>query len=153
MQYPTRSGCRDDGRWLGSRTWPVPFRDTVLSLTADGRAVPGPAPAGSVRWSDGPAGRTAPARQAFVTAPVTRATRLSGQVVFDLAYTLTGTDTSLAVRIDALPPTAADGAPVAQKVLDGAHGVRAAPAGLSPCAPGTSCASPSRPPRAARSRL
>jgi X-Pro dipeptidyl-peptidase len=109
----------DDGRWAGSRTWPVPFKDSVLGLRPDGTAAPGEAPAGSVSWSDEPTGGMAPASQAFVTAPVKKATRLTGQVVFDLAYTLTGPDTTLAVRIDALPPDAEDDARVGDAVLDG----------------------------------
>jgi predicted acyl esterase len=109
----------DDGRWAGSRTWPVPFKDSVLGLRPDGTAAPGEAPAGSVSWSDEPTGGLAPASQAFVTAPVKKATRLTGQVVFDLAYTLTGPDTTLAVRIDALPPDAEDDARVGDTVLDG----------------------------------
>ena len=109
----------DDGRWLGSRTWPLPSTDQVLSLRADGKALPGTAPAGSVSWADGPAGEAAPASQAFVTAPVKKATRLSGQAVFDLAYTLTGPDTTLAVRVDDLPPGAADDESAGGKVLEG----------------------------------
>jgi X-Pro dipeptidyl-peptidase len=110
----------DDGRWLGSRSWPLASKDQVLGLRADGKAAPGDAPAGSVSWSDEPTGESAPASQSFVTAPVKRATRLSGQVVFDLAYTLTGPDTTLAVRIEDLPPGAADDSTDSDPVLDSA---------------------------------
>ena len=119
LDTPAAEVQGDDGRWAGSRTWPVPGRDTVLSLTPDGTAVPGTAAAGSVSWSDEPTGSMADGEQSFVTAPVKKATRLSGQVVFDLAYTLTGPDTTLAVRIDSLPPDAADDAPVGDTTLDG----------------------------------
>jgi X-Pro dipeptidyl-peptidase len=110
----------DDGRWLGSRTWPVKATDSVLGLRADGKAAPGNAPAGTVAWSDEGSSRTAPAEQAFVTAPAKKATRLTGQVVFDLAYTLSGPDTTIAVRIDALPPGVEDDDDSEDKVLDGA---------------------------------
>lgn len=120
LETPAVEVQREDGRWLGSRTWPVRSKDQVLGLRADGKAVPGAAPAGSVSWSDEASGRSAPARQLFVTDPVKKTTRLSGQVVFDLAYTLTGPDTTLAVRIDDLPADAAADAPVGGKVLEGA---------------------------------
>lgn len=110
----------DDGRWAGSRTWPLPSKDAVLSLTPEGKALAGTAKAGKLSWADGPGGRGAAAKRAFVTAPVKKATRLSGQVVFDLAYTLTGPDTTLAVRIEDLPPSAADDVTTTDEVLDGA---------------------------------
>ena len=119
LDTPAAEVQGDDGRWAGSRTWPAPGADAVLGLRADGKALPGDAPAGTVSWSDEPTGDAAPASQSFVTAPVKKATRLSGQVSFDLAYTLTGPDTTLAVRIDSLPPEAADDAPVGDTVLDG----------------------------------
>lgn len=98
----------------------MPFKDSVLSLHPGGKAAPGVAADGSVAWSDEPTSRSAPARQAFVTAPVKKATRLSGQIVFDLAYSLSGPDTTLAVRIDDIPPGLDDDASVGQKVLEGA---------------------------------
>jgi predicted acyl esterase len=55
-----------------------------------------------------------------VTAPVKKATRLSGQAVFDLAYTLTGVDTTIVVRIEDLPPGVEDDATGEDAVLDGA---------------------------------
>ena len=119
LDTPAAEVQGDDGRWAGSRTWPAPGKDAVLGLRADGKALPGEAPAGTVSWSDEPTGDAAPASQSFVTAPVKKATRLSGQVVFDLAYTLTGPDTTLAVRIDSLPPDAADDASVGDTILDG----------------------------------
>jgi X-Pro dipeptidyl-peptidase len=120
LDTPAVEVQREDGRWLGSRTWPVASNDQVLGLRADGKALRGDAPAGTVSWSDEGSGETAPASQRFVTTPVKKTTRLSGQVVFDLAYTLTGPDTTLAVRIDDLPPGAADDAAVAGEVLEGA---------------------------------
>lgn len=45
-------------------------------------------------------------------------TRPSGQVVLDLVYRLQGPDTNLAVRIDDLPPGAADGDPVSDRFSD-----------------------------------
>lgn len=119
LDTPAAEVQGDDGRWFGSRTWPVAGKDSVLHLTPDGKAAPGAPEAGSVSWSDEATGDTAPPSQAFVTAPFTKSTRLSGQVVFDLAYTLTGPDTTLAVRIDDLPPGVEDDATVGDNVLDG----------------------------------
>jgi len=119
LDTPTVEVQGDDGRWAGSRSWPVASKDLVLGLHPEGQARPGDAPADSVTWSDEPSGRSADKNQAFVTAPFRKATRLSGQAVFDLAYTLTGSDTTIAVRMDVLPPGAADGARVADQNLDG----------------------------------
>ncbi len=119
LDTPTVDVQGADGRWSGSRSWPLPSKDSVLSLTPDGKAVPGTPAAGSVSWSDEPSGEAAPASQAFVTAPVKKATRLSGQVVFDLAYTLSGVDTTLAVRIEDLPAGVEDDATGTDSVLDG----------------------------------
>jgi predicted acyl esterase len=71
---------------------------------------------GSLPYADGGSG---PARQQVVLAPVKKATRLSGQVVFDLAYTLQGPDTNFAVRIDDLAPGVAADAAVNVKTLEG----------------------------------
>ena len=117
LETPTVEVQGDDGRWAGSRQWPVPTSDLVLSLRPDGTPRRGSRPRAPSRTPT-----TTPSSDSaasFVTAPFAKATRLSGQVVLDLAYTLTGPDTSLAVRIDLLPPDAAADAPVGQTVLDG----------------------------------
>lgn len=119
LDTPTVEVQGDDGKWLGSRVWPIPSKDSVLHLTADGKATPGAPAAGTVSWYDGEVVRSSPTSQAFVTAPVKKATRISGQVVFDLAYTLGGPDTTIAVRIDDLPPGVEDDAPVGDPILDG----------------------------------
>lgn len=117
LDTPTVEVQGADGRWAGSRSWPVASRDQSLSLAAGGALVTGSGGEGEVSWSDGPS--SAPATQAFVAAPVKKATRLSGQVVFDLAYTLTGPDTTLTVQIDDLPPDAADDEAASDRILDG----------------------------------
>ena len=117
LDTPTVEVQGGDGRWAGSRSWPVASTDQVLGLRTDGTAVAGGAPAGSVTWRDG--NPTAPTSAVFTAAAVKKSTRLSGQVVFDLAYRLQGPDTTFAVRIDDLPPGVAADAPVTDKVLDG----------------------------------
>lgn len=116
LDTPTVEVQGADGRWAASRSWPVKTKDTVLSLRADGTATPGAAPKGSVAYSDGGNG---PAKATFLTTPVTTATRLSGQLSFDLAYTLQGPDTSFAVRIDDLAPGSGKDAVVTQQTLEG----------------------------------
>jgi predicted acyl esterase len=96
-----------NGRWTASRSWPVATTDQVVPLRSDG----------SLPYADG--GGSGPARQQVVLAPVKKATRLSGQVVFDLAYTLQGPDTNFAVRIDDLAPGVAADAAVNVKTLEG----------------------------------
>jgi putative CocE/NonD family hydrolase len=95
-----------NGRWTASRSWPVATKDQVVPLRSDG-ALP---------YADG---GTGPSNVQVVLAPVKKATRLSGQIVFDLAYTLQGTDTNFAVRIDDLSPGTAANAPVNVKTLEG----------------------------------
>ena len=113
---PTVEVQQGDGRWLTSRTWPVASRDAVLALAPQGRLAPS-ASEGTAVYADG-AG-TGPSTVQFVGAPATKATRLSGQVVFDLAYRLTGPDTSFTVRIDDLAPGASATAAPNDSQLDG----------------------------------
>lgn len=103
-----------DGTWQGSRRWPAPFKDTTLNLAAGGRLTADTGSEGVATWRDAPASTTT----AFVTEPFGKATRLTGQVVFDLAYTLQGPDTTLTVRIDDLPPDATDDQAVSDVFLD-----------------------------------
>ena len=105
-----------DGRWSGSRVWPVSTKDSVLNLAQDQRLVPSGGGEGAAVYRDG-AGEGATSA-VFVSAPFRKATRLSGQIVFDLAYTLTGPDTTLTVQVDDLPPDAEVGDPASDKVLD-----------------------------------
>jgi predicted acyl esterase len=94
----------------------VKTTDAVVSLRPDGTAKTGSAPAGSLTYSDGSNGA---ADAVVLTMPVKKATRLSGQLSFDLAYTLQGPDTTFAVRIDDLAPGAAKDTVVTQTTLDG----------------------------------
>ncbi|MDT7573297.1 MAG: X-Pro dipeptidyl-peptidase, partial [Actinomycetota bacterium] len=95
-----------DGKWTASRSWPVVTTDQVVPLRSDG----------SLPYADG---GTGPANVQVVLAPVKKATRLSGQIVFDLAYTLQGPDTNFAIRIDDLSPGTANNASVNVKTLEG----------------------------------
>src|SRR4051794_1862038 len=108
LDTPTVEVQGGDGRWTASRSWPVATSDQVLALRGGD---------GGLTYSDGVAG--GPASAAFLTTPVKKRTRLSGQLVFDLAYTLTGPDTSFAVRIDDLSPGASPTADVNVTKLDG----------------------------------
>jgi X-Pro dipeptidyl-peptidase len=105
-----------DGRWLGSRQWPVAGPDTVYKLAAGGKLVTGNGGEGEVSYADGAS--DAPRTVSFVAPPVKKRTRISGQLVFDLAYTLTGPDTTFTVQVDDLPPGAADDESVGDTVLD-----------------------------------
>lgn len=107
LDTPTVEVQGASGAWTASRSWPVATRDEVVPLRADGQ----------LRYADGAA--NAPRSQSVVLAPVRTATRLSGQIVFDLAYTLQGPDTSFAVRIDDLGPGTPATAPVNVKSLEG----------------------------------
>jgi X-Pro dipeptidyl-peptidase len=106
LDTPTVEVQGGDGKWTASRSWPVATTDEVVPLRSDG----------SLPYADGGSG---PSNQQVVLAPVQKATRLSGQIVFDLAYTLQGPDTNFAIRIDDLSPGTSASAPVNVKVLDG----------------------------------
>ena len=107
LDTPTVEVQGGDGRWTASRSWPVPTTDKVVGLRGGDNGL---------TYSDGGDG---PDSASFLTAPVKKATRLSGQIAFDLAYTLTGPDTNFAVRIDDLSPGTAATAPVNVKTLEG----------------------------------
>jgi X-Pro dipeptidyl-peptidase len=106
LDTPTVEVQGGNGTWTASRSWPVKTTDEVVPLRSDG----------SLPYADGGSG---PSSQQVVFAPVKKATRLSGQIVFDLAYTLQGPDTNFAVRIDDLSPGTANNAAVNVKTLDG----------------------------------
>ncbi|MBK5305101.1 MAG: CocE/NonD family hydrolase [Frankiaceae bacterium] len=108
LDTPTVEVQGATGTWTGSRSWPVKTTDQVVPLRGGDGQLP---------YADG-AG-DAPDSQSVVLAPVKKATRLSGQVVFDLAYTLQGPDTNFAVRIDDLAPGVANDVSVSQNTLEG----------------------------------
>lgn len=103
LDTPTVEVQDGNGQWTASRSWPVKTTDTVVKLPA-------------LTYTDRADSSTA-AR--YVTAPVKTATRLSGQLSFDLSYTLQGPDTAFAVRIDDLAPGASEATPVTQSTLEG----------------------------------
>jgi X-Pro dipeptidyl-peptidase len=103
LDTPTVEVQGADGHWTGSRSWPVRTTDSVVKLPA-------------LSYTDRPDSSTS---ATFVTAPVKKATRLSGQLSFDLSYTLQGPDTTFAVRIDDLGPDATKDTPVTMTMLDG----------------------------------
>ena len=97
----------EDGRFAGHTAYPAAGSDRIVSLTPDNRLVDDSAPSGSVNYDDSVLGNMAPTTQAFTTAPFAAATRISGQFQFDLAYSLGGPDTSIAIEIVDVPPGAA----------------------------------------------
>ena len=99
-----------DGSLAPSTRYPAATRRLPLTLTADGTAIPtgSGGDEGSVSYADGPLGQGAPSSVRFVTAPFPRDTRLSGQLDLGLTISTTGPDTTIAVQIDDLPPTADD---------------------------------------------
>jgi X-Pro dipeptidyl-peptidase len=98
---------RANGSWQRTASFPASRSDLVLYPTSKGALAPKPAGDGdSVQWSDSYGGKTAPLTQTFTTAPFGSATRLSGQIEFDLRYSTLGPDTTIAVRIDDLAPDA-----------------------------------------------
>jgi predicted acyl esterase len=80
--------------------------DEIVPLRSDG----------TLPYADGGSG---PSKVQVVLAPAKKTTRLSGQIVFDLAYTLQGPDTNFAVRIDDLSPGTSPTASVNVKTLEG----------------------------------
>jgi X-Pro dipeptidyl-peptidase len=98
---------RANGSWQRSASYPASKSDLVLYPTSKGALATKPAGDGdSVTWEDSPGGRGAPLTQVFTTAPFTKATRLSGQIEFDLRYSTLGPDTTIAIRVDDLGPGA-----------------------------------------------
>lgn len=108
------------GNWVTGRAYPASRSDLVLYPDADGGL--GARPVGeadSVKWADNPGGAGAARSVSFVTAPFSKATRLSGQVEFDLLYSALGPDTSIAVQIDDLGPDAETTDTPDDKLYDG----------------------------------
>jgi putative CocE/NonD family hydrolase len=103
LDTPTVEVQGADGQWTASRSWPVKTTDTVAKLPA-------------LSYDDS---ATAPTSAVYVAPAVKKATRISGQLSFDLSYALGGPDTTFAVRIDDLAPDAANDAPVTMTTLDG----------------------------------
>ena len=105
LDTPTVEVQRADGTWTTGERYPATTGDRVLHLTPEGGATAqAPAEEGSVAYRDAPAGSSAPARQVFVTEPFQEATRLSGQIGFDLDLAATGRDATVAVEVVDVPP-------------------------------------------------
>ena len=115
LDTPTVEVQRADGHFDGYSSWPARSRDRVLSFAPNGRLATRAPSSSSVSWADGASASNV--AQTFVTAPFAHATRISGQVAFELAYSTTGPDTTFGVEIDDLPP--ADSADAA--VTDGTY--------------------------------
>lgn len=111
---------RENGSWQRSASFPASRSDLVLYPGAAHSLRTKPVGEGSsVQWADNAGGAGAAASQWFVTAPFAKATRLSGQIEFVLKYAAAGPDTNIAVRIDDLPPDAADNESVGDQLYDG----------------------------------
>jgi len=97
------------GQWTRGNSYPASKSDLVLYPTKTGGLATRPVgEASTLQWSDNAGGQGAPKSVQFVTAPFSKATRLSGQVELDLLYSALGSNTSIAVRIDDLGPGAED---------------------------------------------
>ncbi|WP_157041622.1 CocE/NonD family hydrolase [Nitriliruptor alkaliphilus] len=114
---PTVETQRADGSWDADEVWPAAGEDLVLGFGPDGTLSASDRD-GVVAFSDGPTG-SAPASHVVVTAPFTQATRLSGQIAFDLEATISGPDATVAVDVRAVPP-GVDPSASATAVHDGA---------------------------------
>lgn len=115
---------RSNGSWAPSAAYPASRSDLVLYPSSKGGLGPKPSGDGdSVTWADNPQHAGAPGTVSFTTAPFTKATRLSGQVEFDLRYAVTGTDTNIAIRVDDLGPGADDTDPPGNDLYDGSADV------------------------------
>jgi X-Pro dipeptidyl-peptidase len=126
LATPTVEVQRADGRWDTGSAYPAATGDRVLSLTPDGRAVDGPPAEGSLDYRDSPTG-SAPTRQVFVTEPFAEATRLSGQIGFDLDLAATGRDATVAIEVVDVPP----GVEPTAATTDLANGATARPLRIS----------------------
>ena len=113
LQTPAVEVQRSDGHFDGYNGFAGRPVDQVLTFGANGAALRGPAPGGSVSWDDSASGAAAAASQVFLSTPFTGATRLSGQLQFDLGVSALGPDTDIAVRVEDVPPGAAAKAPAA----------------------------------------
>ena len=110
----------NNGRFVGSKTWPLSKSDLVLYPTVDGAAATRTSgEEATIDWSDNAAGTGAPRSVSFVTKPFTKATRISGQFEFALKYAAMGPDTTIAVTIDDLGPDAEDDTTVDDTLYDG----------------------------------
>ena len=105
LDTPTVEVQGANGTWAGSRSWPVRTVDEVVPLRSDS----------GLPYDDSPDGEA----RVVVLPAVKKTTRLSGQIVFDLAYTLTGPDTNFTVRIDDLGPGVSPDTAVNVKTLEG----------------------------------
>ena len=97
------------GNWVSGSSYPASRSDLVLYPAKSGAL--GTRPVGeatSVQWADNAGGAGAPRSVSFLTAPFSKATRISGQVQLDLLFSALGPDTNIAVRIDDLGPDAED---------------------------------------------
>ncbi len=109
-----------NGSWLKSSRYPASRSDLVLFPAPSGGLGTRPVgEAASVQWADNAAGTGAPRSVSFTTAPFSKATRLSGQIEFDLRYSALGPDTSIAVRIDDIGPDAEDTDQPSDALYDG----------------------------------
>jgi len=105
--YDDPGDTLQQGHWDALNSWPAPGSDDILHFNSSTHtADPATPPAGSVTWDDEASGTQAPAGQSFVTAPFTADTRISGQFEFDLNVAAQGTDTTVCVEVDDVPPGA-----------------------------------------------
>lgn len=110
LRQPKVEIQREDGTFDPVGVFPAPSTDQVLYF-GDGKAGDGAPASGTVTWDDSVLGNMAPKSQVFTTPPFAKPTRISGQLQFDLTYSLGGPDTSIGIEIDDIPPGPAATAP------------------------------------------
>ncbi|MBV8194869.1 MAG: CocE/NonD family hydrolase [Candidatus Dormibacteraeota bacterium] len=102
--YDDPGDTLQQGHWDSYSQWPATTQDSVLHFNSDNTATTTAEPSGSVQWADGAS--SAAGSQSFLTTAFTTDTRISGQFEFDLNISATGTDTTVAVEVDDVPPGA-----------------------------------------------
>lgn len=103
LEMPLSETQQWDGTFATGDQWPPATTDLVLHPAEDGTLVAeGEAADGAVTWADGPTSN-APGSVTFISDVFEDATRLAGQIAFELDLHADGPDTTVAVKIASVP--------------------------------------------------